>query len=174
MAFSGDPTSMPHTADRKSTRLNSSHSSISYAVFCLKKKTVTTTSSGCARMPSWDKTWQISSRSPASPCATPYCRATAPRSVTFFFLMTPRPPRSTLFPYTTLFRSALPSIRPAPRTVGGLSHPRSLRRADRSEEHTSELQSQFHLVCRLLLEKKRTSLNSTTTGPKERRTSYRA
>src|SRR5271167_5134712 len=69
----------------------------------------------------------------------------------FFFLMIRRPPRSTLFPYTTLFRPAAPDGRgPAPR--GGRCH-RS--RCDRSEEHTSELQSRFDLVCRLLLEKKK-------------------
>src|SRR2546422_3324102 len=77
-----------------------------------------------------------------------------------------RPPRSTLFPYTTLFRS-LPAPRarrryippPAPRPrrraripLAATSQPRSLRR---SEEHTSELQSRLHLVCRLLLEKKK-------------------
>src|SRR6516164_1490251 len=69
----------------------------------------------------------------------------------FFFLMIRRPPRSTLFPYTTLFRS--PSW-PAPwaRPTSPRSRARS---APRSEEHTSELQSQFHLVCRLLLEKKK-------------------
>src|SRR6266436_6893619 len=67
----------------------------------------------------------------------------------FFFLMIRRPPRSTLFPYTTLFRShpydpvMLPCgvVTPWPDRV-------------RSEEHTSELQSRLHLVCRLLLEKK--------------------
>src|SRR5438270_13478165 len=68
-----------------------------------------------------------------------------------FFLGIRRPPRSTLFPYTTLFRSALP-VPPAPRHR---SRPRPLcSRASRSEEHTSELQSQSNLVCRLLLEKK--------------------
>src|SRR5687768_18217952 len=65
-----------------------------------------------------------------------------------------RPPRSTLFPYTTLFRSSLPAdIRRA------RSH-ETIRRLcasfSRSEEHTSELQSRLHLVCRLLLEKKKT------------------
>src|SRR6267143_5283147 len=68
----------------------------------------------------------------------------------FFFLMIRRPPRSTLFPYTTLFRSRAQSHGsrswpPHPPSIGGA----------RSEEHTSELQSQFHLVCRLLLEKKK-------------------
>src|SRR2546427_6022194 len=69
----------------------------------------------------------------------------------FFFLMIRRPPRSTLFPYTTLFRSPLLSAR-CNRTEEG----RFLRRRrNRSEEHTSELQSQSNLVCRLLLEKKK-------------------
>src|SRR5437762_14378372 len=74
----------------------------------------------------------------------------------FFFLMIRRPPRSTLFPYTTLFRFRLRSLaRPRP-----LERPRSLRPLrgaglrQRSEEHTSELQSPMYLVCRLLLEKK--------------------
>src|ERR1022692_5081385 len=65
-----------------------------------------------------------------------------------FFLMIRRPPRSTLFPYTTLFRS--PASPPRPRPP---SHFRS--RPHRSEEHTSELQSPCNLVCRLLLEKKK-------------------
>src|SRR5436853_6694675 len=69
----------------------------------------------------------------------------------FFFLMIRRPPRSTLFPYTTLFRS------PRPRTRGrsGRRRPAGRARPRRSEEHTSELQSLRHLVCRLLLEKKK-------------------
>src|SRR2546430_11342050 len=76
----------------------------------------------------------------------------------FFFLMIRRPPRSTLFPYTTLFRS---SSRSACATAQSsiflfpncrLDAPSRLR--GRSEEHTSELQSQSNLVCRLLLEKK--------------------
>src|SRR6202035_6082030 len=71
----------------------------------------------------------------------------------FFFLMIRRPPRSTLFPYTTLFRSRQP--RPMqPRIIEQKSALKSLPKP-RSEEHTSELQSQFHLVCRLLLEKKK-------------------
>src|SRR5258706_15818163 len=73
----------------------------------------------------------------------------------FFFLMIRRPPRSTLFPYTTLFRSAR---RVSPIAVSADEAPRG--RADargpcRSEEHTSELQSLTNLVCRLLLEKKK-------------------
>src|SRR3712207_7071307 len=99
----------------------------------------------------------------------------------FFFLMIRRPPRSTLFPYTTLFRSPLPPgwharhrgavrarrDRAAARGRGGAP---ARRGAGRSEEHTSELQSRQYLVCRLLLEKKKkkrcnisftTSINTT-------------
>src|SRR6185312_17526633 len=68
----------------------------------------------------------------------------------FFFLMIRRPPRSTLFPYTTLFRS-----RPPPRSVRGRGRSPARLRRPRSEEHTSELQSRSDLVCRLLLEKKK-------------------
>src|SRR5688572_33435638 len=72
----------------------------------------------------------------------------------FFFLMIRRPPRSTLFPYTTLFRSYRHQWR---RGDGGTRRERGppARSAERSEEHTSELQSQSNLVCRLLLEKKK-------------------
>src|SRR6266699_5428100 len=73
-------------------------------------------------------------------------------SFVFFFLMIRRPPRSTLFPYTTLFRS--PVARCSPRTPAGPAG-QSRRRDRRSEEHTSELQSRPQLVCRLLLEKKK-------------------
>src|ERR1035438_10850405 len=70
----------------------------------------------------------------------------------FFFLMIRRPPRSTLFPYTTLFRS------PGPRPPALASPCQAFPGYDRrSEEHTSELQSLRHLVCRLLLEKKKTN-----------------
>src|SRR5947208_16642643 len=82
-----------------------------------------------------------------------------------FFLMIRRPPRSTLFPYTTLFRSG--RIRKVP----GAEEPPELLRwtnskngaRQRSEEHTSELQSPDHLVCRLLLEKKNTNSNNCVT-----------
>src|SRR6516164_11189528 len=82
-------------------------------------------------------------------------------SFLFFFLMIRRPPRSTLFPYTTLFRS-----RPRPTGAhkpGGQRARRDARR--RSEEHTSELQSQFHLVCRLLLDKKKTTIHDPPLDP---------
>src|SRR2546422_1419485 len=91
----------------------------------------------------------------------------------FFFLMIRRPPRSTLFPYTTLFRSVLhpasrargqdrlafrPTDRAGEHDVSG--HHSGAPAADaRSEEHTSELQSRLHLVCRLLLEKKKNTTN---------------
>src|SRR2546429_7226972 len=94
----------------------------------------------------------------------------------FFFLMIRRPPRSTLFPYPTLFRSKTHqkvrhlgtyavrhnNLQSQPSTarvklqsfLTGISHARRLLLVRRSEEHTSELQSRLHLVCRLLLEKK--------------------
>src|SRR6266511_4538223 len=81
----------------------------------------------------------------------------------FFFLMIRRPPRSPLFPYTTLFRSPRWSPPPAsnstssrpPRSCGSCRPRPSVRPSWRSEEHTSELQSRENLVCRLLLEKKK-------------------
>src|SRR2546426_4965746 len=74
----------------------------------------------------------------------------------FFFLMIRRPPRSTLFPYTTLFRSRRQCVWNAPpnRSIHRLQHTARSRNI-RSEEHTSELQSPCNLVCRLLLEKKK-------------------
>src|SRR5258705_10273725 len=80
--------------------------------------------------------------------------------MSFFFLMIRRPPRSTLFPYTTLFRSHR-TLDSARLRAGVLLDPRDYGdasiwdREERSEEHTSELQSLRHLVCRLLLEKKK-------------------
>src|SRR5207237_8291983 len=71
----------------------------------------------------------------------------------FFFLMIRRPPRSTLFPYTTLFRSCYHAVL-EPDLATRLAH-RSWSGSGRSEEHTSELQSHLNLVCRLLLEKKK-------------------
>src|SRR3712207_9284381 len=84
----------------------------------------------------------------------------------FFFLMIRRPPRSTLFPYTTLFRSAVPETLSRSRRATYGMHAEACRTFDtgisraasasfRSEEHTSELQSRQYLVCRLLLEKKK-------------------
>src|SRR2546430_12629460 len=89
----------------------------------------------------------------------------------FFFLMIRRPPRSTLFPYTTLFRSifrslAAPTVAPKPclRNLRSRMVFSSLS-AERSEEHTSELQSQSNLVCRLLLEKKKSVVSNASTKP---------
>src|SRR2546427_9544366 len=91
----------------------------------------------------------------------------------FFFLMIRRPPRSTLFPYTTLFRSPL-----VPFGAGLLVSQAPLVEQEgidegrfdslRSEEHTSELQSQSNLVCRLLLEKKKKKIAMTTLDPNTR------
>src|SRR2546422_7009462 len=83
-----------------------------------------------------------------------------------------RPPRSTLFPYTTLFRSLGDAIRgaspgkmsDAPCQSPGVGSDKA-RRTFRSEEHTSELQSRLHLVCRLLLEKKKQTLRTSTYLP---------
>src|SRR2546427_8646815 len=101
-------------------------------------------------------------------------------SFTFFFLMIRRPPRSTLFPYTTLFRSPQRGTRSTlpPTLTSALSaytptsaHTRSPATSAwlRSEEHTSELQSQSNLVCRLLLEKKKN--NKVVDRPQSRRSS---
>src|SRR5947208_5430563 len=76
--------------------------------------------------------------------------------IPFFFLMIPRPPRSTLFPYTTLFRSkTFVADRNAATTSFRTRNYSTQSATVRSEEHTSELQSPDHLVCRLLLEKKK-------------------
>src|SRR5258708_21095045 len=98
----------------------------------------------------------------------------------FFFLMIRRPPRSTLFPYTTLFRSPLTvrTVNACPfdqnalliragtlrerMSAAGLRDVRISYRVFRSEEHTSELQSPDHLVCRLLLEKKNNEMTNLT------------
>src|SRR6266571_4359328 len=108
LSLRSDPGRMQPRRDRKSTRLNSSHMSISYAVFCLKKKKTT--------LPQAQKETplQLVKRTiNLSPCRSPRGReesrsepgrSTRSRAV-FFFLMIRRPPRSTLFPYTTLFRS---------------------------------------------------------------------
>src|SRR5262249_60104314 len=105
-----------------------------------------------------------------------------PLTSLFFFLMTRPPPRSPLFPYTTLFRSSsctstiessrppIPSSRPSTgRDERGVSPiwRALLRHVGRSEEHTSELQSLTNLVCRLLLEKKKKDKPSTHTHPQE-------
>src|SRR5438034_4796243 len=87
-------------------------------------------------------------------------------SLCFFFLMIRRPPRSTLFPYTTLFRSGGGHHAGRRASGAGPARPHPRARADRpgrvrSEEHTSELQSHSDLVCRLLLEKKKQTQSPT-------------
>src|SRR5207249_10145134 len=98
------------------------------------------------------------------------CDADFPTCQFFYFLMFRRPPRSTLFPYTTLFRSfdfgkalqqktlqkefAIRNLGDADLVLDSVTTSCGCTVADRSEEHTSELQSRFDLVCRLLLEKK--------------------
>src|SRR5438094_6838103 len=81
--------------------------------------------------------------------------------------MTRRPPRSTLFPYTTLFRSRVDGVLLAAAAVRGGQDSLLRRRFPivRSEEHTSELQSPYDLVCRLLLEKKKSNKDATPTTP---------
>src|SRR5688572_32730013 len=106
----------------------------------------------------------------------------------YFILMIRRPPRSTLFPYTTLFRSEIEVLVPerfrtshAPLREGFFAHPKVRPMGSgldlfgrRSEEHTSELQSQSNLVCRLLLEKKKSLTRPpTATAPLKLSTSPR-
>src|SRR5205085_10050286 len=109
-------------------------------------------------------------------------RPPLPLSYSFFFIIR-RPPRSTLFPYTTLFRSALSSVKVINNVINDSYTPCCFTKAAmyvngtstlyiannvfsapnglaRSEEHTSELQSQSNLVCRLLLEKKKNTINT--------------
>src|SRR3972149_3466763 len=137
-------------SDRKSTRLNSSHSQISYAVFCLKKLgffTIPITNNFTISLCESDRwfprrLWKLITR---------IINLLNRLFITNFFLMIRRPPRSTLFPYTTLFRSY-----PGVGLVNGMTGEMMRRDGspDRSAENTSELQSQSNLVCRLLLEKK--------------------
>src|SRR5687768_18609924 len=91
---------------------------------------------------------------PVLSITTPNSRnAALPSIIPLFFLMIRRPPRSTLFPYTTLFRS--PDHLHAVATIAAMRAGKHVYCQKRSEEHTSELQSRLHLVCRLLLEKKK-------------------
>src|SRR5688500_19175311 len=94
-----------------------------------------------------------------------------PLLVPVFLFLAP-PPSSTLFPYTTLFRSKAIQINPefydAITSLANLYQKQEFWRKARSEEHTSELQSPCNLVCRLLLEKKKTTINTVRTGAEKR------
>src|SRR2546422_8378956 len=104
------------------------------------------------------------------PSSAPYRKWSSWYSFKLFFLMIRRPPRSTLFPYTTLFRSidAIAVAATEISTGKSVVWVDNREGIDRSEEHTSELQSRLHLVCRLLLEK-----NNRTRRPR-RRSDYSA
>src|SRR6202163_4780427 len=134
--------SFANCSDRKSTRLNSSHQAISYAVFCLKNNSL-------EHQRRLGRVWN---RSQTVPQLLRGVVANDARRG-FFFLMIRRPPRSTLFPYTPLFRSVRITRRFVHATgmeyVAALAA--SLACCTRSEEHTSELQSPGDLACRLLL-----------------------
>src|SRR6476646_9290299 len=145
--------------DRKSTRLNSSHTVISYAVFCLKKNNA----AALARLSAdkhmfamvHEQTWWllVHSGHVARDSFDYVVLHHYLIELELFFLMIRRPPRSTLLPYTTLFRSPPTRCRRPPScsrrgpTGGGGSTPGRRR----SDAHTSELQSPSDLVCRLLL-----------------------
>src|SRR6476660_5261377 len=141
----------PVRSDRKSTRLNSSHQIISYAVFCLKKKKKVDKASTSRIMKKRRTIFTsggVSVRAVAAMRCSPF----------FFFNDT-----ATTEIYTLSLHDALPTstapVRHRPctnvRSFGAKHRSRSLHAPSRSEEHTSELQSPDHLVCRLLLEKKK-------------------
>src|SRR5271169_2528061 len=150
--------------DRKSTRLNSSHGSISYAVFCLKKKKfaghcrlrLLLRSRGCKR------------------CKR--CRICRTGRFRVFFLMIRRPPRSTRFPYTTLFRSQPQRFTPAGRLDGQERRPRRFRPRDRKSTRLNSSHGSISYAVFCLKKKKpgaicssRTYTNSTTASAAPRR-----
>src|SRR6266403_2168593 len=147
-----------HAEDRKSTRLNSSHVEISYAVFCLKKKNALLRrirSTGADRIEQETMDCHRKVYEGYKKLISKYPDRIKVIDSISFFLMIRRPPRSTLFPYTTLFRSPEPGLRDREVQLPVLQEVVALRGGhERSEEHTSELQSRRDLVCRLLLEKK--------------------
>src|SRR5579864_5516901 len=146
-------------ADRKSTRLNSSHMSISYAVFCLKKKNKLC--DWVCRLKTFiaedeEKILRVRGEVLTRLESAGYLAASSQVfDSVFFFLTIRRPPRSTLFPYTTLFRSGRSPEEKVALVRKATQQAKTLFVGDgiRSEEHTSELQSHVNLVCRLLLEK---------------------
>src|SRR3954463_6216073 len=143
--------------DRKSTRLNSSHTIISYAVFCLKKNTLDATRAQALHDRGGQGPRMHAHSRALSPCMlADLCVVRLVRTsfwrFGFLFLMIRRPPRSTLFPYTTLFRSKSTRLNSS-HTIILYAVFWSSDVCSRSEEHTSELQSHDNLVCRLLLGK---------------------
>src|SRR6266699_2839334 len=142
--------------DRKSTRLNSSHVRISYAVFCLKKKKELVSSPhGLHKNNKRRCSGLLGHRAGRLPSARCPRRKERHGQRDLFFLRKRRPPRSTLFPYTTLFRSWCEALAEGNADRAAVEFDRiraAAVLARRSEEHTSELQSRPHLVCRLLLE----------------------
>src|SRR6478735_3902136 len=153
-----NPTS--HPADRKSTRLNSSHLVISYAVFCLNNKTGLNLCTGMCLGHGGVYVLHVpyllfypDRKGADVPDGDPEVLLKG-FGMEFVFLMIRRPPRSTLFPYTTLFRSARAARARSSAWCSAAAPPITalVVSASRSEEHTSELQSPCNLVCRLLLE----------------------
>src|SRR6266508_1303793 len=150
----------PPARDRKSTRLNSSHVAISYAVFCLKKKKYyifyyfykKNIELFILRISMINESFVSQVKLTA---LILFIKVETEQMYFIFFLMLRRPPRSTLFPYTTLFRSRRCSGCRGSRGRCTCCTSRRCRSRLRSEEHTSELQSRGHIVCRLLLEKKK-------------------
>src|SRR6476620_8158411 len=129
------PRAAAGTADRKSTRLNSSHANISYAVFCLKKKKSKHADVTDNRALTLYPVLQAPSLRMTS------CSARYSRLITLlFFLMIRRPPRSTLFPYTTLFRSGLHP----PRIAGGGRYSRCPDRRGHQEDRKSTRLNSSH------------------------------
>src|ERR1022692_803968 len=149
------------TIDRKSTRLNSSHLVISYAVFCLKKKQLSSPphagwpSASAPASPRWPPTPPpVAVRKPRRACGPTLRRSQRAGRCVFFFN---DPATTEIYPLS--LRDALPICEPSSRDrdepiPGGrpADRPRAVGVQSRSEEHTSELQSPCNLVCRLLLE----------------------
>src|SRR5579871_5205018 len=143
----------PAWRDRKSTRLNSSHVEISYAVFCFKKQNVERKK--LAIQDRLIKSFHAHNLRSNLLLNVGDGQTNAAPQIVFliFFLMLRRPPISTLFPYTTLFRSTGKRLFARSTPDEELLAPLQTVAPARSEEHTSELQSRRDLVCRLLLEK---------------------
>src|SRR5574343_617851 len=133
-------TAPAHRGDRKSTRLNSSHITTSYAVFCLKKKTIISHKTGTGKSTfakkDHTKRLDVCYRCSMWSCFSQCCCLGRISSLRFFFfLMIRRPPRSTLFPYTTLFRSLLGPLNTWKSSSKRINNNRSI--IDRDRKSTS-------------------------------------